>query len=115
MKKVVLVGALLVSSAVWAKNETTTEVLPAQGSCMVALSDAKVLRFVNVNYIRAVEVSLQSGAREESQPNMLVVRMSSNYAARSSYVIEYASAKAAQEAARALVESINACSRSAAK
>ena len=76
----------------------------AVGACMVQVDDAGAIRFINVNYIRSLEIIKDNNYNTtsysaESIPRIVMVKMASNYSARSVYPIMYsteAQAKAAK-------------------
>ncbi len=108
-----LVGLLIVVSSLGAIAKASSHVKDDGVSknvsaCMIQVDDASASRFINVNYIRAVEI-VRADKYEEVNPRVVIIRMASNYAAKSSCSIMYATEDAAKQALMDFAMKINKC------
>ena len=83
---------------------------PGQKSvnCMVDISNVNTTRFVNVSYVRSIDLSSKNDDSNGIK-SVLNIRMASNYGATSHYAIDYFNEARAQEAFKSLVQKINNC------
>lgn len=77
-------------------------------ACMIQVDDAKASRYVNVNYIRSVEI-VRAHEYEEPNPRVVTIRMASNYSNKRSYAIMYPTEDAAKQALKDFAMKINSC------
>ncbi len=112
--KTSLIGILIAVSSFGAiaKGSSHVKKDDAMGNssvaCMIQVDDASASRFINVNYIRAVEI-VRADKYEEANPRVVTIRMASNYAAKSSYSIMYPTEDAAKQALKDFAMKINNC------
>ncbi len=113
MKKIIVAALVsILSFSVFAKgsshvNDSSTGVV---GSCLVRVDDANSMRYINVAYIRAVEI-LKSDTYETANPSVVSIRMASNYSARSVYSVNYGSPEKAIAALEDIAKKINTCGK----
>jgi len=107
MKKLFLLLAISVVGSVSAKgyDGSTNGVV---GSCMVKVDDENTRRFLNVAYIRSIEIEIKD-EYNKAKPNIVIIKMASNYAAKTSYSINYGTEAKAMEALQKLSNTINDC------
>jgi hypothetical protein len=112
MKILIAIMCMAISATVSAKGSSHVQdgdESKAIGSCMVKVDDANTVRFLNVNYIRAIEIV--KGESREADPKVVVIRMGSNYNNRSSYAIAYASEQKANDALEDFAYKVNNCGK----
>jgi hypothetical protein len=118
MKKVLVSAMLCVASmSVFAKGSSHVQDgadVGNMGACMVQVDDAGSSRFINVNYIRAIEIikdEKYNNYNTPADPKVVLIRMASNYSNRSFYGIAYPSQEEANKAIKELAVKINKCGR----
>lgn len=118
MKKILIalmVSVVSVASFAKSSSKVNEEASVASvGACMVQVDDAGATRFINVNYIRSLEIikdEKYNAYPAESNPRIMIVRMASNYGARSSYPIMYPTEAQAKAAINELAMKINKCGK----
>jgi hypothetical protein len=111
------IGSLIVISLLtmntFAKGSSHPKVsedvgLSRVGACMIQLDDANTSRFLNVNYIRSIEVA-DKDAKNPKERIMRVVMMGNAYP--SAYLILYTSKEQAVFAMKDLAVRINQCGK----
>ena len=79
-------------------------------ACMIQVDDATASRYVNVNYIRSVEI-VHIDKYEDTNPRIVTIRMASNYGNKSGYSIIYPTEDAAKQALKDFAMKINNCEK----
>lgn len=110
MKKILVAALMLVAGVAHAKSHSQQDdVTPTSPACMIEVSTVTVSRFVNVLYIREIEV--KNEARNGLPGTDLAISMASNYGNTSEFKITYPTNRAAMDAMRSFVKQINECRR----
>lgn len=92
-----------VSAGSYAKVSSNDYSSAPSSSCMVRVSDEKTSRFINIAYIRTIELA--------SNENILTVFMASNFYAKRSYLMSYKTHSDAKQALEDLAVKINNCGK----
>lgn len=80
-----------------------------QGACMIAVNDTTHTRFVNVEYVRLIQV-------EKEEPNVINIQLGSNFAVETTKMsIKYKTTPEAIKVLEELNDKINDCQYAAAK
>lgn len=113
MKKTISFFCILLATSSFAKSNSyqqeSNDVF-FNGTCIVQIDDAYTTRFVNVNYIRTIEISNQNKDKKANE-QVLNINMASNYSAQSSYSIAYPNKETAMEALQDLLKKIKFCGK----
>lgn len=112
MKKII-VGVLIAvcGMSAFAKGSSSIDdSTNVVGACMIQVDDSTASRFVNVNYIRTIEIVRKDKYGDEN-PRMVTLQMASNYSARSSYSILYPTEEAAKQALKDFAKAVNTCGK----
>ncbi len=103
-----LIGILIAVSSFSALAKGYDSTSNNNAACMIQVDDANASRYVNVNYIRSVEI-VRADKYEEPNPRVVNIRMASNYANKSNYAIMYPTEDAAKQALKEFAMKINSC------
>lgn len=78
-------------------------------NCFVEFSDTNVIRYINISYIRSVDLTAEE-YKDATSPKIIVnLRMASNYANKSVYSVNYGNEQAAKEALKSVLQKIATC------